>query len=288
MSSACAPSPTLVEEATRSAPALWFGGDVHLGVAPRGGVEDIRAMVGDAVGVVNLEGPVAVGAGGAVTDNTGITLTNPEGAGAFLAGQGIVAVSFVNNHADDLGPEGRARTLATLAAAGVAVAAPIAHFGVGTKQVTLLSYTVEGADLPALSADVRAATDVSVVSLHVTGPPSYLPTPALRAAVDAVVSAGADIVVAHGTHAIGPVERRGNAVIAWGLGNLLFDCDCTDGADALVLRVELGTELLAEILPVRAGMYGAPARVPPDDGILDLVDAISPTRVARRGVWGTF
>lgn len=280
MMCACRPPP---------AAALWLGGDVHLGAAPRGGLADIRAMVGDAVGVVNLEGPIGPAEGGALDRGGGrIELTNPASTGTYLAGFGVGAVSLVNNHAGDHGEAGRARTAATLAAAGIAVAAPTVSFEVEGTMVTLLAYDVGAPASASLADEIARAPGIRVVSLHVTGPPSYLPTDALRDAVDRAVTAGADVIVAHGTHALGPVERRGDTVIAWGLGNLLFDCPCTDGREALVLRVALQEGLPAEVLAVRAGLQGDAARMDADEGVWDLVDAISPRPVVRRPGWGRF
>ena len=91
-------------------------------------------------------------------------------------------------------------------------------------------------------------------------------------------------MVAHGTHVVGPVERRGATVIAWGLGNLLFDCTCTDASEAVILRVELGPGLRAEVIPVRAGLGGAAVAPAPDAlGILDLLDAIGAAPLRREG-----
>jgi poly-gamma-glutamate capsule biosynthesis protein CapA/YwtB (metallophosphatase superfamily) len=127
--------------------------------------------------------------------------------------------------------------------------------------------------------------DVLVATFHVTGPPSYLPRPELRAAVDTAITAGALVVAAHGTHALGPVERRGKAVIAWGLGNLLFACDCTDEVDGAVLRVSIdGDAARARILPIDAGLRGAPARPGHNpELILDLLDALGSSPLRREG-----
>ncbi len=284
-----------------AAPALWFGGDVHLGATPRGGLDGVVAAVGGAVGVVNLEGPLADGPGGAWIDGATVRLANPAGAPAHLHAAGVRAASVANNHALDDGDAGLVRTIAGLRAADVApVGGPAgpARLDVDGVPVTLLAYALGdgrgpaasgGPAVPAspvpstLGADLAAAEGVRVVAFHVDGPPSYLPAPALVAAVEAAVAGGADVVVAHGTHAVGPVERHGDAVVAWGLGNLLFDCACTDEADAVVLRVELSPGRPAEVVPISAGLGGAPASVAADDGVLDLVDALGGTPLARAG-----
>jgi hypothetical protein len=282
-------------------PALWFGGDVFVGaLGDRGGVEDIVAIVGGAAGIVNLEGAVVAGAGEARIDGTTVWLANAEGTPAWLRGQGVVAASVANNHASDPGPDAPAGTVARLRAAGVAPfggVAGVARLDVGGVDVRLVSHEVEEPGLAEALAAELVQGDIRVVSLHVTGGPSYLPTPALTRAVDLAVASGADIVVAHGTHVVGPVERRvstrpgGEAVIAWGLGNLLFDCACTIYDEGMVVRVALGRDGpgVAEVLPVRAGLGTDRARIAPDPaGILDLLDALGGAHLTRSGGRGRF
>jgi hypothetical protein len=58
------------------------------------------------------------------------------------------------------------------------------------------------------------------------------------------------------------VERVGQAVVAYGLGNLLFDCTCTSSKEGLLLQLELFPDgsTGATVFPVEAGLQGAPAR----------------------------
>lgn len=278
--------------------ALWFGGDVHLGAEPRATLSGITELVGDAVGVVNLEGPIVAGPGHARLTPAGVLLANPDSTARFLRGNRIVAASVANNHAADQGGAGGIRmTTARLRAGGVAPLGSVAGPGrllLGDQIVVLFAHDLGEEDVPAavrreLLGKGDSTGAVVVESFHVTGPPSYLPTPDLVAAVEAAVLAGVDIVVAHGTHVVGPVERRGGTVIAWGLGNLLFDCTCTEDDEGLVLKVSLEAGHPAEVFPVRAGLGGAGATAAPDpDAILDLVDALGGTRLVREGEGGRF
>jgi poly-gamma-glutamate capsule biosynthesis protein CapA/YwtB (metallophosphatase superfamily) len=123
------------------------------------------------------------------------------------------------------------------------------------------------------------------------GPPSYLPRPELKSAVKIALEAGPKIVVAHGTHAIGPVERRGKIVVAWGLGNLVFACDCTNEREGLLLEVSLrgGEVESASIIPIEAGLKGDPARLSSDpNGVFDLLEGIGGTQLVRNGPSATF
>jgi poly-gamma-glutamate capsule biosynthesis protein CapA/YwtB (metallophosphatase superfamily) len=274
--------------ATAQPPALWFGGDVHLGERGSSDLSAIVAMMGGAPGVVNLEGPIGE-VGSARNDAGRILLANPPDTAARLQAAGIVAASIANNHARDAGEGGLARTTAALAATDI-VALGQAEMEVGGQRARLLAHEVGEASLKsAFSSEFAAFDGVAVVLLHTSGPPSYLPGPAAEAAADAALGAGADIVVLSGSHRVARVERRGKAVIAWGLGNLVFDCPCTAEAEALVLKVELTADLPARILPIRAGLDGAPAALAPDpDGIFDLLEGLGATRLRREGATASF
>lgn len=267
-----------------AAVALWFAGDVHLGAGGDGALDELAAAMNGALGVVNLEGPIdARGAQGVVREPGALRLFNGPGAPAALARAGVAAANVANNHADDAGPEGQAATAAALRAAGIAPfggAAGVAILEREGLRVALAGFDL-GAEVPeewgaALRA-ARAAADVLVVSFHVTGPPLYLPEPPLRRAAELALAAGASVVLAHGTHSLAGAELRGPAVVAWGLGNAAFACDCTDEREALVLQVRVGREGVesAALIPIEAGVSGEPARVARDPAsVLDLLQAL--------------
>jgi len=93
-------------------------------------------------------------------------------------------------------------------------------------------------------------------------------------------------VAAEGTHALGKVERRGGAVIAWGLGNLAFACDCTDEVDGALLEVDLDGQGAgaAAVVPVEAGLMGRPAAAAPDaPALYELLERIGSSPLRPEG-----
>ena len=135
-------------------------------------------------------------------------------------------------------------------------------------------------------AAARREGDVLVATFHVSGPASYLPAPELARAVDVALAAGAAVVAAHGTHALARVERRGRAVIAWGLGNVAFACRCTEETQGALLEVEVGREGagVAAIIPIDAGLDGGRARGAEDAAFtFDLLGALGSAALVRRG-----
>ncbi len=247
----------------------------------------------DAVGVVNLEGPVGV-APFAQTRDRSVRLANDAGAVRQLAQHGVGVVTIANNHMADRGDAGERRTRTTLAQAGLRVAgrgARTATVRLGGRTVVFAAHEVPSPDLRKPLRKAAQEADVLVVSLHVDARPSYLAAPSLRAAVEDAVAAGARVVVAHGTHTLGPVERRApGVVIAWGLGNLLFSCDCTTETEGAVLRIVIdAARTHAQVMPIDAGLMGA-AAVPTRDPKLmfDLLEAIGSSPLSRHGATASF
>lgn len=302
VASACAREADPARSPIPAPGALWFGGDVHFGVSARSGLSDIAPSLAGAVGIVNLEGPLTregrsfdEAAGGATWEGSRIVLTNPTDAPAKLYELGVRAVSTANNHRMDAGVTGVSRTASALEHARLLSLSHVPEFRpITASRSTLIAYDLENPAAPHQLAQAldEAAThqpSLRVVSLHVTGPASYLPRPELVTAVEVAVAHGADIVFAHGTHVIGPVERRGATVIAWGLGNLFFDCECTTEYEALILRVSLAPGHPAQVIPIRAGLGGRDASLSTDpDGVFDLLAALGSSPLRRGPVAAEF
>jgi len=68
-----------------------------------------------------------------------------------------------------------------------------------------------------------AEADIVVVQIHGGEQYQPSPTPKMRRLTDRAVEAGADLVVNHHPHVTGGIEHRDGSVIAWSLGNLVFD-----------------------------------------------------------------
>lgn len=255
---------------------LWLGGDVHLG----SGALPRLPFIGE--GVINLEGPIADGAA------TPERLVNASA--ASLADAGVRVAWVENNHADDDGPAGRQRTAAELERLGIA-APGTSVVPMGGINVVFLGVDVQKGVFAADLDAARARGDVLVVGLHVTAPALPLPPPELEVAVELALQHGASVVVAHGSHAIARVERRGSKVIAWGLGNLMFECPCTSERDGLVLEVELDGDQVAGAwaVPVTAGLQGAPPSLSVQaDLVFGVLESLASTPLARDGARGRF
>jgi poly-gamma-glutamate synthesis protein (capsule biosynthesis protein) len=186
--------------------------------------------------------------------------------GETLVEGGFGLVTLANNHGLDYGHEGLAETLDTLAALGIAQVgagrsreeahAP-ALFDLNGVRIAVLGYAAArwngSVDVPAtdrlawaepaaMQADVHAVrdqADLVVVLLHAgteyAAEPSSDQVRVARAAVDA----GADLVVGHHPHVTQTVERYGQGLIVYSLGNALFDIPRPAAMRGHLLRVHV-------------------------------------------------
>lgn len=240
---------------------------------------------------MNLEGPIADGPA-ATVDASGVHLRQTPRTPALLRAAGVRVATLANNHALDQGERGRSDTIRRLHQEGIEAAqgdqVPVLA---GGAEISVVAFDLSAGLPPELESVVSRTSGLRVVSFHVTQKPSYLPPEALVRAVDIALAAGARIVVAHGSHEPARVERRGKAVIAWGLGNLVFDCECTRETDALLLSVKVSPNgaLDAAVLPIHAGLDGEPARPSEDVGVMaDLLISLRSSPLRRDGRWLRF
>ncbi len=267
-------------------PRLWLAGDVNLG---DGRAERLTAVTRRlrGAGIVNLEGPVGELDGGP----TEARLVNGPQAPAALFDAGVRVAQVVNNHDHDLGQESAARTTAALLDAGVLPASgDPAVLEVDGLKVAVASFDLTRGlpeNLAQRLASARAQGGALIATFHVTAPPLLLPEPVLQQAVEVALDAGAVVVAAQGTHQVAPVTLREGAVVAYGLGNFAFACDCTQEEDGLALEVQLSKDGRLEAawaVPLTAGLKGAAAKLDPEPSLaFSVLDSIGSSPHRRDG-----
>lgn len=195
-----------------------------------------------------------------------------------LAAGSIDLVTLANNHALDFGPAGLEETIGALEALGIGVvgagtspeaARAPAFFDLGGVRVALLGYAAArwngSVDVPStnllawsrpgdIRADVEAArgqADMVVVLLHAGTEYAATPSADQVAAAHAAVEAGADLVVGHHPHVTQTVERYGQGLIVYSLGDAIFDIPRPAAMRGHLLRVRVTARGLAgaEIWP---------------------------------------
>ncbi len=271
-------------------------------------------MTGD-IGFGNLEGPLTDR--GEIWPKGSNFRTSPRFASGLLAGRFNV-VTLANNHAMDYGAIGLQDTITALDTAGVR------HTGGGDGTAQAVAPTVidvrgirvafvgcaltpneaGGFDIHAWSARTsepgiavcntallrdaiavaRELADFVVVAVHAGDEYHNAPNARQRELADEALADGADVYLGAHAHVVQPVERRGNQLIAWGLGNFIFDLDEVDLANipeprvSLVLNITLtkGTGVTSyEAIPVtQDAAEDRPRPATPDEAAI-LRDLIS-------------
>lgn len=247
-----------------------MGGDVMLG---RGVAQSLNGdweatfaqvrpwLAGADLASANLESPLTTMPQLA----SGYDLRAAPGSVAALRLGGFDLVSLANNHSLDAGEGGRAETIATLNAAGIAgviehetgmLVSRRAPYPSLRYQLLALDDSTAALVTEAASRAVAAAAqqaELVVVSVHWGGEYQAAPSPRQRAIAKALAQSGANLVVGHGPHVLQPVEWEGETLVAYSLGNLLFDqpypADCRWGVILRVTRSASSGRLAVELEP---------------------------------------
>lgn len=97
---------------------------------------------------------------------------------------------------------------------------------------------------------LRASTDRRVVVLHAGNEYQRLPTSGQQHAAHRAVELGADLVIGHHPHVLQPLEVHQGKLIAYSLGNLVFDQDFRETWQSALLHVEAGAEARFRLDPI--------------------------------------
>jgi poly-gamma-glutamate synthesis protein (capsule biosynthesis protein) len=221
--------------------------------------------------VANLEGLLTKQ--GKPLDKSYLIRAHPRW-GQTLAEADVDLVHLANNHALDFGAVGLDETLATLDTLGIAAvgagdsageARQPARYDLNGVRVAVLGYAAArwngSADVPrtdrvawasigAVEADVRAArgvADLLVVILHAGTEYASEPSPDQVAVAHAALDAGADLVVGHHPHVTQTIERYGDGLIVYSLGDALFDIPRQAAMQGHLLRVHATPAGLSQI-----------------------------------------
>ncbi|MXY72311.1 MAG: CapA family protein, partial [Dehalococcoidia bacterium] len=245
------------------------------------GVREILANAD--IAVANLES--AVGVTGTPAPKAYTFRAPPEAVDA-LALAGIDLVSLANNHSLDYGPGSLAETRALLAEQGILspgagpdqaaahapgliereglriaflayVDVPVERGGFDPRAWTATDEApgVAWLDIATIAEDIRAArrsADLVVVMLHFGLEWELEPSDKQREQARAAVDAGATLVIGSGPHVLQPLEPYGDGLIAYSLGNFVFDGFWDPANDSAILLVELTAAGVAgyELVPV--------------------------------------
>ncbi len=231
----------------------------------------------------------------------------PASAVVGLKEAGFRILGLANNHALDLGAEGLEETASHLEAVGIAAVGagltqedalrPVFRDVKGVRLAFLALSAVPDARVdrqdvgwvPAKWNQGRATAAVAtaknrahavLVSMHWGYEYQTIVDPAQRDAAGALLEAGADLVIGHHPHVVQALEVQGGQVVAYSLGNFVFDQEQGETKHGLVIRALFDDEGLRALqaLPVWAGRR--PRLMEPEDAASLLVRVVpSPRRI---------
>ena len=245
---------------------LAFGGDVMLGRGVAQSLDGdwqsafsaVRPWLAEAdLTFANLESPLTT----APQVSSGYDLRESPVAGNALRTAGFDVISLANNHALDAGNAGLAETVASLDAAGIV--GVVTQTTGGLRQSVhyhLLAFddSTVPLDVEIAARSVAAAAaeaDLVIASVHWGGEFQAAPGPRQQTIAQELARAGADLVIGHGPHVLQRVEWMGKTLVAYSLGNLLFDqpypLDCRQGVILRVTRSMRGARSVRDTRSVR-------------------------------------
>ncbi|MEW6439966.1 MAG: CapA family protein [bacterium] len=208
----------------------------------------LPCLTGADLAVANLESPLLEN-GKPIPGKC--TLRGSPGWAAVLREAGIRLVTLANNHVMDYGEEGLSATLAALAAAGVRhvgagknrveACAPV-FLEVGSARLAVLARTSVIVSSPSHATEARGGVaflhegetleqvrrcrtgaDAVAVLLHWGIEEYQYPSVVQRRLAAKLIAAGADLVIGHHPHVLQGVEPLHGALVAYSLGNFVFD-----------------------------------------------------------------
>jgi poly-gamma-glutamate synthesis protein (capsule biosynthesis protein) len=192
--------------------------------------------------VANLESVLSQAPEGAPDSLHRVLNRGAPRAAASIRNAGINLLTLANNHIFDYGRQGVDDTVAALNATG------LAHCGTRHQSIhvhrddgrsyAFLSWSLvpDGApeqraynfteDLEPIIAELRQASaiaDKRILSLHAGNEFIGQPSQEFQQLCHRLVDAGANIILGHHPHALQPVERYKHGLIAYSLGNCIFE-----------------------------------------------------------------
>lgn len=279
--------------------------------APLAAVRD--HLRGADLAIANLESPI--GAGGTPVDK-GFTFLAPPAAVQSLQDGGIDVVSLSNNHILDYGEAAMESTIELLGEAG------IAHVGAGADEseayapvfveqggvrLAFLAYMdvpdefngysmsdwEAGPERPGVAwahpdriaagvTEASSSADHVIVLLHTGYEGLEVQSDIQRTAARTALDSGATLVLGTHPHVLQGVEREQGRLIAWSLGNFVFDgFEDRPETDSAILHLTLDGDGVGDLrwTPVHV-VDGFPQPLDPESAegraILDRLDELSP------------
>lgn len=181
-----------------------------------------------------------------------------------MASTGVSHASLANNHALDCGVADYHGTKAALARVGITAfghpttltSASVATTSIGSSTVGIMAFHTlfalpTTAEFAAVAQLLEVETDLQIAYVHWGEEYEQTASVSQRTLARALVNLGFDLVVGHHPHVVQDIERVGDAVIVYSLGNFIFDqYFSTEVQEGLTLVLDLRSEPQLQLVPV--------------------------------------
>lgn len=219
----------------------------------------IRSQLTGDVVMANLEGPITTST--SVATNTRLIFTFDPKTAPALKRAGFTTLSLANNHTLNFGQTGLTATRTTLRANG------LNFFGdpsnrtdyhltktINGRRVTFLGYHGLAKGIETVLTDVRRAHakgELVIVMAHSGTEYNLKFTARQQTDYRRLIDAGADVIIAAHPHVVEPIEIYKNKLIAYSLGNFVFDqYFSSDTQQGLMLKLTFGSQLTIKFIPL--------------------------------------
>lgn len=185
---------------------------------------------------------------------------------------GVTHVSVANNHVDDYGRNGWADSVQNVTNAGIVPVGgyrndgEIVYAQAGKTRVALVAHddTIFRVDEEVLRTEIAEAaanSDIVIASFHWGVEYAHTPTSRQVSLARGAIDAGADIILGTHPHVLQTVERYGDGIIFYSLGNFIFDQFGFDENETVIAKIEWSEgQRRVEFVPMRIkGGFPVPA-----------------------------
>lgn len=194
------------------------------------------------------------------TPDFGFQFSVPTSSLRMLRSSGVSHVGVANNHTYDFGQSGYDHTIQSIRTAGlvpvrddnVPTYSSVGDTLIGIIAVSYVGATPDTAAVLATIEDVRAQDAVPVVYVHWGVEYEQVPSSRQRVLAEQMVEAGARLIIGHHPHVVQSIERLGDAIVLYSLGNTVFDQYFSYSVqEGLLAGLEVSADGLAiQLLPI--------------------------------------
>jgi len=170
-----------------------------------------------------------------------------------LSQAGFNLVSLANNHSLDCGVDGLKETIEVLTHMGVTpiLGEPsireVKGLKIGAVAFNLVDGNPSSVSLVEAVSELKEVSDIVIVSLHWGREYKLSPSKKQLKLAHELIDAGADLILGHHPHRVQGIGSYKKGIVAYSLGNFVFDQRDELGKESIILLIRLKRNLVKRI-----------------------------------------